>query len=377
MSDGNFTNTIPRDRFDRPQIFPPPARGKTHADVVARFEKSKKNPPSYRRTTKFISVLEDTYNLDAWANRMVARGISERSDLALDAVKADLDTREGKDTLDIIVGKAKGHMRTGLKATLGSYLHYCCELKDLHGEHADLPSPAEWASLQNKPPDLRDDDYELEDRDADVAAYLTTKTHYGLRYTSVEQMRVNDAFKVAGTPDRTGFGDPELFHDKHAVFDVKTGSIDFDNSHREHAMQFAMYGHSTAYTQADGRIEDVPPLNQDWAYIIHLPVMEARCTLHRVDIRAGWSGCVLAQQVWEWRKRKGIVTLLDDWEPANHLEKLALNPTYAEAAVHCPSKEALRELWARAAANPGALDDSFKAAVKQRLSELDAQGVNT
>lgn len=374
MSDGNFTNAIPRDRYDRPFIYPKPARGKTHADVIAQFEKRKKKPPSYRRTTKFISVLEDTYTLDKWGQRMVARGIAERDDLAEAARGTELDTKSGKDALDRIVSDARAHMRTGLKASLGSYLHHCTQVIDENDEWVcpdDLPSPTEWASLQKGNVDLLDDDYPLDERDADLDAYIATKRRYGMTYSAIEQMRVFDPWEVAGTPDRIGTGTDDRFAGKWLIEDVKTGDIDWDNSQREIGMQLAMYAHSTGYTQDGGRVEDVPPVCRLKAVVIHLPVMQAKCELHFVDIVAGWEGCQSAQAVWQWRKRKGVFTKLDEWAPRNHLERNSMRPSFAEEAMQCDTKDALRALWTKAAEGISLTPD-FKAAVKKRLEQLES-----
>lgn len=370
MGDGNFTNNIPRDRHDRPLIYPAPGRGKTHADVVS-STRAQHKPKSYRRTTKFISLLEDTYTLEKWAQRMVACGVA--GDRALIERLNELDPDVDKDEIDGIVWAARGNMRTGLKAALGSYLHHCTELKDRHGDDADLPSPTEWASLQKGKVDLLDDDYPAEERDADIAAYLAAKRRYGMTYSAIEQMRVFDPWQVAGTPDRIGTGTDERFGGKWLIEDVKTGDIDWDNTQREIAMQLAMYAHSTAYTHDAGRVDDVPPVDRQKAVVIHLPVMQARCELHFVDIRAGWEGCQHAHAVWQWRKRKGVFAKLDEWEPPTHLEKLAQKPTFAEAAMMAPTVEALRDLWVQASNYPGGLSEQFKAAVQKRLAELETQ----
>jgi hypothetical protein len=365
-----YTNAVPRDGRGRPLIYPKPGRGKKHADVVAKFAKDKKRAPSYRRTTKFIGVLEDTYNLDRWEKRLTVLGLAGRPDLIEAAVARTTESID-RQALNRIAAQALGHMRPHLKAAIGSYLHHCTELID-RGEPRDaLPSPAEYASLADE--DLMDSDYPHETRDADLDAYEAAKARYGLRYNSIEQMRVYDPWQVGGTPDRTGTGTDERFAGKHMVLDVKTGDIDWDDGQREIAMQFAMYAHSTPYDHETGRFKDVPPLCQRRAVVIHLPAGQAKCELHFVDIQRGWTGCQHAQKVWQWRKEKGLFTRLDEWEPPTHLDKLALQPTFAEAAVAAPTVEALRELWVQAANRPGALSDSFKAVVKQRLAELETQ----
>ncbi|PJE23622.1 MAG: hypothetical protein CK431_10220 [Mycobacterium sp.] len=370
MSDG-----VLRDKWGRPYIYPPPARGKTHADVIKRYQDRGKLPKPYRRTTKFISPLEDTYNLEKWAERNVARGVAERDDLI---ARARTCAPGDSDELNAVAAAAKSHMRTGLLRDLGSYEHYCTDLIDRHGDDTDLPSPGEYASLRNSQAgrtevDITDDDLSLEERNADLDAYRAVKQRYGLRFSHIEQMRVFDPWEVAGTPDRIGTGTDDRFGGKWLVEDLKTGDIDWANKQREYAMQFAMYAHSTAYDPAVGRYDDVPPVDRDRAVLIHLPVGQARCELHFVDIARGWDGCLRARAVWEWRKETGLFTRLDEWQPPTHLERLANNPTYAEAAMMAPTVEALRELWARAADHPGALSDSFKAAVKKRLEELESK----
>ncbi|OBJ24623.1 hypothetical protein [Mycobacterium sp. 1245801.1] len=365
-----YTNAVPRDGRGRPLIYPKPGRGKTHADVVAKFAKDKKRPPSYRRTTKFIDVLEDSYNIDRWEKRLTVLGMASRPDLVEAAAARTADSLD-RQALNRIAAQALAHMRPHLKAAIGSYLHHCTELEDRGEPRSALPSPAEYASLADE--DLIDSDYPQDIRDSDLDAYQTAKARYGLRYTSIEQMRVFDPWQVAGTPDRTGTGTDPRFGGKYMILDVKTGDIDWADEQRTIAMQFALYARSTAYDHDTGRHKDIPPLCLRRAAVIHLPAGQAKCELHFVDILRGWTGCQRAQANWEWRKEKGLFTRIDEWEPPTHLDKLALNPTYDEAAVNAPSVDALRELWMKAANHPGALSDSFKAAVKQRLAQLEAQ----
>lgn len=365
------TNAVPRDRWDRPLIYPKPARGKTHADVVAKFAKDKKKPPGYRRTTKFIGVLEDMYNLERWEKRLIVLGMSDRPDLIAAAATRTTESVD-RNALNKIAAQAFDHMRPHLKAAIGSYLHHCSELID-RGESRDtLPTPTEWASFNNE--DLLDSDYPLDVRDRDLDAYEAAKARYGLQYSTIEQMRVFDPWQVGGTPDRTGTGTDPRFSGKWMILDLKTGDIAWDDSQREIAMQLGLYAHSVAYDHETGRFKDVPPLCLRRAVVIHLPAGQAKCELHFVDIQRGWAGATRAQAVWQWRKEKGLFTRLEEWEPANHLERLALNPTFAEAALLAPTVEDLRDLWRKAAGQPGGLSDSFKVAVDQRLTELETQG---
>lgn len=342
MPDSIFTNPgIPRDRWDRPQIFPPPPRGKTHADVVEKYTSQNKTPPSYRRTTRFISVLEDRYELEMWSQRMVALGLGQRPDLVVSAASLTAD-REDKKALNNVAAQAKEHARSSSKATTGTALHKFCERLDMGQPVGSVPAPY----------------------DRDLEAYEAARNRYGLRYTAIEQMRVFDPWKVAGTPDRI-----VEFNGKRYICDIKTGNVDFDNTQREIAMQMAMYARSVGYTHERGREEDVPAVDQMRAIIIHLPAGQARCELHWVDLKTGWGACELAQRIWEHRATKGTFRPIEGFEPANHLEANSFRLTYAETAMQAATIEALREVWT-AAAKSGALTDEVKAACEKRRAEL-------
>ena len=340
MADSIFTNPeIPRDRWDRPLIYPAPAKGKTHADVVEAHRAGSKRhaPKAYRRTTKFISVLEDRFELEAWAQRMVALGMGQRPDLVVSAASLTAD-RDDKKALNKVAADAKETARSAAKATTGTALHRMCERLDFGQDVGVVPAPY----------------------DADLEAYVAARDKYGLKYAAVEQMRVHDNWQVAGTPDRVAWYNGRLY-----IADIKTGNIDFENTRREIAMQMAMYAHSVAYDHNTGRVEDVPPVDRQKAIIIHLPAGEGRCELHWADITAGWEGCQHAKAVWDWRSRKDNFRPVDG-EPRNHLEKLAANPTYAERAAQCDNLDALRELWQ---ANENRTPD-FEAACHKRAAQL-------
>jgi hypothetical protein len=67
---------IARDHWGRPMVVPPGG--------------GKATP--YTRCTTFVGVLEDTYNLSRWQQRMVAIGLNDRPDLAI-AVSAHRDDK--------------------------------------------------------------------------------------------------------------------------------------------------------------------------------------------------------------------------------------------------------------------------------------------
>ena len=70
--------TMPRDRWGRPMVMPP----------------NGKNRMAYQRTTTFVGVMENTFNLMAWKQRMTVLGIGQRRDLQLAAAAADPDDKK-------------------------------------------------------------------------------------------------------------------------------------------------------------------------------------------------------------------------------------------------------------------------------------------
>lgn len=244
---------VPRDRYGRPLIKTPD--GKSTA---------------YTRCTTFVGVLEDTYNLAKWQQRMVALGLASRDDLLM-AVSAHHDDKQ---ELDRICEAAKEAAAASSGATIGTALHRICERLD-RGEKIDVPTAAK----------------------ADVAAYQ--RATKGIRWTHIERITVHDGLKVAGTPDRIGIDTDGVAR----VFDLKTGSVEYGMG--KISMQLAMYAHSQAY---DPDLNTRSPLEVDLdkAVVIHLPAGSGTCELLDVDIAAGWEAIDHAEWVRGWRKRKGL-----------------------------------------------------------------------
>lgn len=243
---------VSRDRWQRPLITPP-GGGKAIA---------------YTRCTTFVGCLEDTYSLSRWQQRMVATGLSMRPDLQL-AVSAHKDDK-GK--LDKICEDATEAAAAHGKATIGTALHALTERIDRGLDVGVIP-----------------DAYK-----ADLAAYeQATKD---LVATHIEQLTVDDALQVAGTPDRV-----VKFQGKRYIADVKTGTLDYGAG--KIAMQLAVYARSQTYDHVTNTRSD-HGADLKRAIIIHLPAGEGICRLVWVDIEAGWHAVALARKVREWRKKK-------------------------------------------------------------------------
>ena len=306
---------IPRDRWGRPMILPPKGTKRI----------------AYRRTTTFVGCLDDTNGLMKWMSRQVAYGMGQRKDLVLAAAAAD---PADKKKIGEIADKAAEHAKgvAGDAAETGTALHSLTERIDRGGPLGVIP----------------------QEYQADIDAYQ--KATEAIKYLGIETFRVHDDWKVAGTADRIG-----IFKGRPMIMDIKTGSVDYPH---KMAMQLAMYAHSVPYDIAtDRRGVDLEPVDQNYGIIIHLPAGQGRCDLYEIDIAKGWGACLIARQVWDWRGRKDLTSLVD---PAGIV---AAPATWESLILGADSKDRLRELWRRAS-ELGELTAELKAAAKVRSEEL-------
>lgn len=226
---------------------------------------------TYTRCTTFIKVLEDTYRLGLWEQRMVAKGLSLRPDYLLAVATIPF---EDKDRLNELCDQAREAAKASAAATTGTAVH---KLTEYHDRGIAIPPVPDVAM-------------------ADLDAYRAATT--GIEWLMIEQGIVHDDLKVHGTPDRIG----REARQKPRVYDVKTGDIQYGIA--TIAMQMAVYARGIAYDHVTKTRTPLPEdIDLEWATIIHLPAGSAKCELIDVDIAAGWEGVQLAQQVHAWRKR--------------------------------------------------------------------------
>ena len=279
---GQADEGIPRDRYGRPLVVPPEGGA----------------PMPYTRCTTYVGVLEDTYNLSRWQQRMVALGMADRPDLVLAAGAH----RDDKDELNRIVDQAMDAAQAHAAAGVGTSLHKLTEQLD----RGQIPGPVPEAYH------------------ADIDAYAAATSC--LEMVGIERFTVLDELKIGGTHDRT-----VRYQGRTYIADIKTGSIEY--SALKIAMQLAVYSRSVLY---DHRTRTREPLDVDTdrAIVIHLPAGQGRCELHWIDIAAGWEAVQVATQVRDWRRRKGLLTPLTD--PVTDV---------AEKIKAAMSVEALTQIW--------------------------------
>lgn len=323
-----------RDRWGRPLIIPP-GGGK---------------PIAYTRCTTYVDVLEDKYNLQKWMQRMVAVGIAQRPDLHLSAASMAGDPDANKQQLNDLCEQAVEAAKGSAKATIGSALHAFIERINLGQDPG--PIPAEYQ------------------RHIDAYRAHTTMLHP----VHVEQFTVQDDLRVGGTPDLIA----EIAGvDGLVVCDLKTGPATLRYGSLKVAMQMAVYAHSQLYDPTDGARTPIEGLRTDKGVVVALDSDTGECSLHIVDLTAGWEAVQVATQVRAWRTRKDLLTEWPKPEPRPALAEAKpigkpdpqLGRALLAAIAESASREALMDLWSRAGEAWG---DEHTEAAKRRLETLAA-----
>ena len=255
---------------------------------------------TYTRATTVAGTLADRFGLEQWSQRNVALGIAARPDLYAQAASC---TPEDKQELNRIVKQAQEAAKASSGANLGTALHRFTQRIDL-GEEVSVP--VQWQP--------------------DVEAYMFAIETHGIEVMPewVERVVVAPHIDVAGTLDRLvrlpGRKLP-------MIADLKTGQDVVKYSMGDIAVQLAIYAGAThalkgsaddikrdqwgrymlpdPYTSS-GAYDPMPEVDREQALVIHLPVGQARCDLHLVDIASGRVAVSKALWVRQWRARKDL-----------------------------------------------------------------------
>ena len=322
----------PRDRWGRPLIIPPDG-GK---------------PTAYTRCTTYVDVLEDKYNLQKWMQRMVAVGIAQRPDLHLSAASMASDPDAHKKPLNELCEQAVEAAKGSAKATIGSALHAIVERINLGVDPGIVPA-----------------EYQRH-----IDNYRATVSAAGFVPVHVERFTVQDDLRVGGTPDLIA----EIAGvDGLVVLDLKTGPSTLRYGSLKVAMQLAVYAHSQLYDASNGTRTPIEGLRTDKGVVVALDSGTAECSLHIVDLVAGWEAVQVAAQVRAWRARKDLIA---QWpvevaapDPVTPAVAPEVSRALLAAIAESASREALRELWSAAGE---AWTEEHTAAAEKRIAQLAA-----
>ncbi|MFC4336007.1 hypothetical protein [Salininema proteolyticum] len=266
-------------------------------------------PVTHTRVTTLASTLDDGSSLTTWKMRTTLWGAATTPSITDRVRTIDAGGPEGKRELTRLAYKAFRSGGGHAKADYGTEMHHWTELHD----QGEAPRPSST------------------DQARDLAAYVAATRSLTMR--AIEQPVVVAGIGAAGTADRllhTDMETPDGAPAGTVVADIKTGSID---GQLTIATQMASYAHGTAYNpvrwlanptdaaaldrwkgyeftadQAAEAYTDLTGVNQKWGLVIHLPAREGRCTLHWIDLVAGWEAAGEAVIVRKWRSRKGLIT---------------------------------------------------------------------
>lgn len=292
----------------------------------------------WTRVSNFIKTYEDTFQVERWSERNVAKGMALESHLA-DKARL-LDIKEDATALNDIVSKAKEIAGANTASRLGTRLHKMSELADTN---RILEVPEEFHGR--------------------MAEYLTALADHGITHHPdlMERTTVIPEYGAAGTLDRLGVHKDTFGVLRLRVVDLKTGAS-LDHSWRDIETQLALYARGAAesglYDRKTGKYTR-HAVDQDTALVVHLPATGTGCYVYELPLAPGHARAELIQQVREERKHKPSPVLL---EPAG--------PDWAARLRAAPSRAAM-ETVARSAKEHGAWTAELRDIAIGRLPELE------
>lgn len=222
---------------------------------------------SWQRVTNFIKMSDDTYHLELWKQRNVAKGVAVLAatrpgfieDLAQRDVKAD------KDRLNEICSRAQDVAEAYRMSAEGTALHSATEAADY--ANGDLnPVPVQY---RNK-----------------VRLYRDALAVNGLTVVAsmIERVIVSNRYGVAGKFDRIF----RLRDGSCVIGDLKTGSS-LDLSFPSIAAQLDCYrdGINEVGVFDGHRYETSVKVRDDFGIVVHLPSDRDEVTVYSVDLSKG------------------------------------------------------------------------------------------
>lgn len=233
-----------------------------------------------KSATSVAKIVADSFALEQWRKREVAKGIALEPRL-IEKVAADIDNR---DALDAITDEAMRVAGSHHRRDRGSQRHRASEL-------IDLGDPLITEQMRN-----------------DGAAWQRTLNTYGIEIDRdlIEGFVIYPEYGIAGRFDRIA-----RYQGRPVIIDLKSGenAVKYPQST---AAQLALYARAPFISQSISTSGDRSTV-EDWApppadldvnvgYVILLGDGMDVGDLYEVDIAYGWVGAELALNLTQWRR---------------------------------------------------------------------------
>lgn len=222
---------------------------------------------SWQRVTNFVKMTEDTYHLELWKQRNVAKGLAILAEAGRVSM-ADLSTRDVKldrDRLNNMCESAQDVAEAYKMADEGTALHTSTELADYAGGDLNrVPTPHR----------------------AKVRLYLDALAANGLTVVPdmIERVTASARYECAGKFDRIYC----LANGVNVIGDLKTGD-QLDLSFPSIAAQLECYEDGVnSHGVFDGqRYDGSIKVSHDFGVVVHLPSTRDEVTVYWVDLAQG------------------------------------------------------------------------------------------
>ncbi|ATN93715.1 hypothetical protein SEA_ABT2GRADUATEX2_45 [Streptomyces phage Abt2graduatex2] len=222
---------------------------------------------SWQRVTNFVKMTDDTYHLELWKQRNVAKGVALLADAGritfADLLK--LDVKQDRERLNNICEAAQDVAEAYKMADEGTALHTSTELADYAG-----------GDLNRVPVQHR----------VKVRMYLDALAANGLTVVPdmIERVTASLRYECAGKFDRVY----RLASGVNVIGDLKTGDS-LDLSFPSIAAQLECYEDGiNNHGIFDGqRYDDSLKVSHDFGVVIHLPSTRDEVTVYWVDLAQG------------------------------------------------------------------------------------------
>ena len=267
----------------------------------------------YRRTTKFIDLIEDKDNLVYRDMRYAGYGIATNPHLAEQIRDLEIENPNHKQNISAVVERAARKAGKWFKADYGTATHAVTQDNDA-GYDVFTRTPPDTPAISELtwgPREVLESNWATILKD--VAAYVSLVEAYQIAFERVESKIVLDEFRVRGTLDRLmrigNYRDipPPENGDDLSVGDVKTGDVSYGV--KKMPMQFRVYAGGLLYNDETYERKS-HGANTNRAYVIHLPAGEATATLIPLDLSQAWENLKAVHALWEAKDAADI----NDWK---------------------------------------------------------------